>query len=518
MQKVVTSKEMREMDRYTIQDLGIPGAVLMENAGLGTTRVIQKMIHELPAPTVYIFCGKGNNGGDGYVIARHLWDNGVQVRVFIAGEEKEIKGDALINYNVIKKLALPIKFISTTKDLRGIDKHAPDLVVDALLGTGIQGAVYGFMKEVIEFINGIGCPIVAVDIPSGLNADSPAVEGSAVQADVTVTMALPKICHVFYPAKQFVGELYITDIGIPHTTRNSAKVKIQMVEEVDIQLPHRHADTHKYKSGKVAVIAGSPGYTGAAALSAEAALRIGAGLVILAVPEELNPILETKLTEVITRPYDSKGRSCLVSADNPEIRDLLEWCDVLAIGPGLGRAEETQQAIVKILKSFKKPVVIDADALFALSSHLNIFSGKHLNWVLTPHHGEFLRLLPGVEKQKLQNDFPELAQKFAGENQLTLLLKGAPSLVAEASGQIYINSTGNAGLAKGGTGDVLTGFVAGLLAQGLPPVEAAYTANFIHGLLANELLAEKDINTFFASDLLHNIGPVLKKHFEPNGD
>ncbi len=516
MQKVVTSKEMREMDRYTIQDLGIPGAVLMENAGLGTTRVIDKMTHGLAAPTVYIFCGKGNNGGDGFVIARHLWDNGAQVRVFIVGEEKEIKGDALINYKVIKKLDLPIKVISTNRDLRGINKNAPAVVVDALLGTGIKGAVYGFLKEVIEFINGLRRPVVAVDLPSGLNTDSPVVEGSTVQADVTVTMALPKICHVFYPAKQFVGELYITNIGIPHTARNSDEVKIQMVEEVDIQLPHRHADTHKYKSGKVAVIAGSPGYTGAAALSAEAALRIGAGLVILAVPEELNPILETKLTEVITRPYDSKGQSCLVSADNPEIRDLLEWCDVLAIGPGLGRAEETKQAIVKILKSFKKPVVIDADALFALSTNMKIFSGKHLNWVLTPHHGEFLRLLPGVEKQKLQNEFLELAQKFAGEKQLTLLLKGAPSLVAGSAGQIYINSTGNAGLAKGGTGDVLTGFVAGLLAQGLPAAEAAYSANFIHGLLADELLAEKDINTFFASDLLHNIGTVLKKHFNPN--
>ena len=517
MQKVVTSKEMREMDRFTINELGIPGAVLMENAGLGTARVIEKLIREIGKPTVYIFCGKGNNGGDGFVISRHLWDNGIQVQVFIAGDEKEIKGDALINYKVIKKLDLPIKFISTDKDLRSIDQQAPDVIVDALLGTGIQGEVYGFLKDVIDFINGFDCPVVAVDLSSGLNADSPAVEGATVQADITVTMALPKICHVFYPAKQYVGELYITDIGIPHTTRNSDEVKVQMVEEIDIRLPHRQADTHKYKSGKVAVIAGSPGYTGAAALSAEAALRVGAGLVILAVPEELNPILETKLTEVITRPYNSGGQSFLVSTDNPEIRDLLEWCDVLAIGPGLGRAEETQQAIIKILKSFTKPVVIDADALFALSTHMNIFSGKHLNWVLTPHHGEFLRLLPNVEKQKLQTDFLELAQKFAAQKQLTLLLKGAPSLVAESTSQIYINSTGNAGLAKGGTGDVLTGFVAGLLAQGLPPVEAAYSANFIHGLLADELLAEKDINTFFASDLLHNIGPVLKKHFEPNG-
>jgi len=223
--------------------------------------------------------------------------------------------------------------------------------VDALLGTGIQGEVRGFMKEVIQAINACRCPIVAVDVPSGLNADLPIVEGVAVKADVTVTMALPKRCHVFYPAKAHVGELFIADIGIPHFIRQTDEVKVQMVENV---------------------LAGSPGYTGAAALTAEGALRIGAGLVILAVPEELNPIMETKLTEVITRPYPSKNNKTIDRASLPHLQELLEWCDVLAIGPGLGRAPENQEAIIELLKDFSKPAVVDADALFAMANHPDI--------------------------------------------------------------------------------------------------------------------------------------------------
>lgn len=513
MQKVVTSQEMREMDRYTIKQLGIPGMVLMENAGIGTHRVIQELIDELPDPIVYLFCGKGNNGGDGFVVGRHLWDNGATVQIYVVGTEDELKGDALNNYKIIKKLKIPVKFITTKKDLENISKQNPDVVVDALLGTGIKGAVHGFMKNVIDSLNELHCPIVAVDIPSGLNADSPAVEGSVIQADATVTMALPKYCHVFYPAKEYVGDLYIADIGIPRTIRNSEKVKVQIVEKSNLYLPYRSPDAHKYECGKVAVLAGSPGYTGAAALTAEAASRIGAGLVILAIPKELNPILENKLTEVITKPYDTNGLSILSAADEPNIVELLEWCDVLAIGPGLGRAKETQQAVIKILAHFEKPVVIDADALFALAVDKNLQENIHKNWILTPHHGEFLRLLKNINKETLKIEFVKLAQQFAVKRELTLLLKGAPSIVASPDAEIFINSTGNSGLAKGGTGDVLTGFAAGLLAQSVEPVEAAYTANFLHGLCAEEVTAEKGYHTLMASDLLKSIGSVLKKHF-----
>jgi len=518
MIKIVTSSEMREMDRHTIEDLGVPGVVLMENAGVGTFRVIQRLLENTAYPEVWVFCGKGNNGGDGFVIARHLWDAGNDVRVFIVGEETDLKGDALINFQIVKNFGITHHFVKSIDKLPDPQEYSPALIVDALLGTGIKGAVKGFMKEVIEYINDCYSPVVAVDVPSGLNADSPAVEGVAVQADVTVTMGLPKRCHVFYPAKEYVGELFIADIGIPHTVRSTPEVGVQMVEKSDIILPLREPDTHKYQVGKVAVLAGSAGYTGAASLTAEAALKMGAGLVILGIPEPLNPILETKLTEVITRPYPSADKSYLVPESLSEVKELLEWCDVLAIGPGLGRTPETIETIREILTEFEKPAVIDADALFAISQYSEILKGEHPNWILTPHHGEFLRLLSGVGKERLQNEFVELARQFARDRKVNLLLKGAPSLVVGTDGQVYVNSTGNAGLASGGTGDVLTGLVAGLMVQGLSPVIAGYSANYLHGLIADELAEQETIYSLTAGDLIAHLGQTLRKHFFTQGE
>lgn len=516
MLKIVTSAQMREMDRKTIEELGIPGVVLMENAGTGVSQLVNSMAQAQPH-RVYVLCGKGNNGGDGYVIARHLWDSGYSVCIIVIGEEKEIKGDAKINFEVVKKLGIEYHFASSVRDLKKCTREEPDLIIDALLGTGITGAVHGFMKEAIEYINKFDCPVVSVDIPSGLNADLPVAEGEAVRADATVTMALPKRCHIFFPSRSFVGNLHIVDIGIPNSIKNSETVKMQLVEKSDVNLPVRASDTHKYQCGKVAVLAGSPGYTGAASLTCEAALRIGAGLIILGIPGILNPILENKLTEVITKPYHSGKSSYLVSSDDPEIQDLLDWCDVLAIGPGLGRSEETQQSIIEILEKFGKPAVIDADALFALANHPGSLTNPHPNWILTPHHGEFYRLLENIDKHDFKKNYISLAQEFASQRQLVMLLKGAPSLVAAPDGQIYVNSTGNPGLASGGTGDVLTGFVAGLMVQGLKPVDASIAANFLHGLCADELIERTTEYSLTAGDLVDNIGKILKKNFLQEG-
>ncbi len=511
MLKVVSSRQMREMDRHTIEDLGVPGVVLMENAGVGTYRVIQELLSEVPDPLVYVFSGKGNNGGDGFVVARHLWDAGVRVKVIIAGSEADLKGDALINYRIVRNFEIPVLFVQDEAALQKATEEVPDLIVDALLGTGIQGVVRGFMKTVIEHINRLSAPVVAVDVPSGVNADLPVVEGEAVRAVATVTMALPKPCHLFYPARQYVGELFIADIGIPHTVRQSREVHFQLVEAADIRLPVRQPDAHKYRVGKVAVLAGSPGYTGAAALCADAALRMGAGLVILGVPEELNPILETKLTEVITRPYPTGGAAFLNEHSRQVVEELLEWCDVLAIGPGLGRSEDTRKQVVEILQQFDKPAVLDADALFALAQHPELLEQPHPQWVLTPHHGEFQRFLPKVDRETFRKEFPQLAQQFAREKQVTLLLKGAPSLVAAPDGEVYINPTGNAGLASGGTGDVLTGLVAGLLAQGMEPVPAAYTANYLHGYAADKFVEAHSQYTLTAGELISQLNVVLKE-------
>jgi hydroxyethylthiazole kinase-like uncharacterized protein yjeF len=365
------------------------------------------------------------------------------------------------------------------------------------------------MQEVIKYINSLKAFTFAVDVPSVLNADIPVVEGETVRANVTATMALPKRCHIFCPARSYVGDLHIIDIGIPNSIKNSSTVKIQLIEKKDIHLPERDIDTHKYQCGKVAVLAGSTGYTGAAALTAQGALHIGAGLVILGIPGILNQILEAKLTEVITKPYFLGRSGHLTSADDPDIIDLLDWCDVLAIGPGLGRIEETQRSVIDILTGFKKPTVIDADALFALAQQPSMLKKPHPNWILTPHHGEFLRFFNGISKSDFQRDIIGLAQDFAQKNELVLLLKGAPSMVVSPDGQVYVNSTGNSGLASGGTGDVLTGFVAGLVAQGLDLVESGITANYLHGACADIIKKDKTEYALTAGDLIVKIGDIL---------
>jgi len=511
MIKIVTAEEMQKMDRAAIEEIGIPGVVLMENAGLETARIIMDYLSHSENPLVHIFCGRGNNGGDGFVVARHLMNNGIDTVVFCVVKEEQIKDDALINYNVIKKMGIPIEFMLSSLHLDAyLDAEVPDLVIDALLGTGIKGAVRGFMKDVIETINNIEIPVVSIDLPSGLIADTGNVEGSAIFSDITVTMALPKRCHIFYPAKNHVGELHIADISAPREVLLSPEVKVHLVQQEDIRIPAHPADTHKYQCGKVAVLAGSPGYTGAAVLTSQAALRIGAGLVILGIPEKLNPILEQKLTEVITRPLSGTNALTIGKHNLSEINELLDWCDALAIGPGLGRTEEIQETIIETLKDFDKPAVIDADALFALANYSEILNlGNHPNWILTPHAGEFLRFLKKTSKEELAERPIEHAQSFATKHDLTLLLKGAPSMVAAPDGSIFINSTGNAGLASGGSGDVLTGLIAGLVAQKQSPTEAAYTANFLHGFTADYFVKLESQHSLIAGDLVDNLGKAI---------
>jgi NAD(P)H-hydrate epimerase len=408
-------------------------------------------------------------------------------------------------------MGVPIKFIRRSADLAKYEEYeSPDIIVDALLGTGIKGAVRGFVKDVIDFINDLDIPVVSVDLPSGLNANTGEVAGSVIISDVTVTMALPKRCHLFYPAKNFVGDLYIADIGMPSSITFDQAVKVQLIDDEDIQLPYRSLDAHKYQFGRVAILAGSPGYTGAAALAAEAALRIGAGMVILGTPESLNPILEQKLTEVITRPLPETDRNTIGKNSLPAIVELLEWCDILAIGPGLGRDDEVQETIIQILRNFSKPTVIDADALFALANHSEILKKNHSNWILTPHTGEFLRFLPKETKTSLASNPIGIAQNFTSQFKLNLILKGAPAFATDPEGNVYINSTGNSGLASGGSGDVLTGMIAGLLAQKLTLIEAAYTANFLHGFIADVVAEEQTEQALVAGDIIKYMGNALK--------
>lgn len=490
--KIVTAEEMRNIDQQTIQNIGIPGIVLMENAGLGVVNAIDKK-YAKSLSRVSIFVGKGNNGGDGLVVARHLVNMGYNVQTYVMAEANAFTGDALINLQIAKNMNLPLEFILSDEDLeKNKGKIASsDLLVDSIFGTGLKGAVRGFAANVIDFLNSTGLPIVAIDLPSGLDANTGKIDGACIKAVLTVTMALPKRGLLMFPGANYVGELKVVDIGVPRKVIESQGILVNLVQSYDAAklLPERPRDAHKGTFGRVVILAGSVGFTGAAAMASEAALRVGAGLVSLGIPKSLNSIMGVKLTEAMTRPLPETENLTLAMSAKDEIMKMLENANVAALGPGLSRHPETVSLIQNLCKEVKIPKIIDADGLNALSDAPGILKELGQNTILTPHPGEMARLTANSTSQ-IQSDRIGIAQDFAKENGVVLVLKGAPTVTADSQGNVFINTTGNPGLASGGTGDVLTGAIAGFLAQGLSVIDAAVLGVYIHGL-AGDLAAMK---------------------------
>jgi NAD(P)H-hydrate epimerase len=503
MIKIVSNEQMRAMDTQTIDNLGVPGMILMENAGRQTYEYILEFISEIGITgRIDIYCGKGNNGGDGYVIARHFHNNGYPVQILSIGNPENLKGDAKTNYLICKNYNISIIEIESTESLQTV--HSPGLIVDALLGTGIKGEVKGLYKDVIDFINDREAPVVSVDIPSGLNGDFPTVSASVILADLTVTMALPKRAHLFYPAKKYVGLLEIADISMPEEVKNLESVTLNQVEYFDLSIPVLEDDAHKYNSGKLFILAGSPGMTGAASLAASAALRTGVGLVHIGIPQSLNAVMEVKITEGLTVPLTETLEGMVSKEALPGIKDRIKWADAVILGPGCGRGEETLETIrasIQFCLETHTPTLIDADALFALSEDPDLCAKLSSDFLLTPHHGEFLRLSSSGKEELLKEPW-QCLETYLKDKHCIVNLKGAPSLVGTPDGKIYINSTGNAGLAKGGSGDVLAGIIGGLMARGLDPADAAITGNYIHGEAADLLLSSQGAASILPSDLL----------------
>ncbi|MCD6363782.1 MAG: NAD(P)H-hydrate dehydratase [Synergistetes bacterium] len=510
--KLLTAEEMREIDRFAIEELKIPGIILMENAGLRTLIGMQKVVQDILHRKVLIVAGKGNNGGDGFVIARHIFNQGGSVKIALCASFSEVKGDARINLEIAQNMGIEIIEVSKKEDLNALLRES-DLIVDALLGTGIKGAVKGFFAEIIEEINSSGRPVVAVDLPSGLEASTGKVHGPCVKANWTFTMCLPKIGLWLYPGAYYAGKIFVVDISVPPWVWEEhfdVKRELLTIPDIERKLPlHRDPQSHKGDFGRVLVIAGSRGFTGASALASMAALRIGAGLVYLAVPESLNDIMEVKLTEVITIPVSDSGgafdiRSLL------ELREHLERSDVIVLGPGIGTSPPTKTFVWKLLEEAKKPMVIDADGLNCLVGHLDLLRNYASNLVITPHPGEMARLI-GVKSYQVQEDRIGIAERFAQEYGTTVVLKGARTIIASPDGRTFINPTGNPGMATGGTGDVLTGMIGGLIAQGLDPVDASCVAAFIHGLSGDIASMKKGEIPLVASDLLEAIPNALRE-------
>ncbi|MDI6839250.1 MAG: NAD(P)H-hydrate dehydratase [bacterium] len=510
--KLVTPDEMKEIDRKAIRELGIPGVVLMENAGLGLFEIIQEEFGEIKDLKVGIVCGEGNNGGDGFVLARHLLNNGATVSIFLLGKSQRIKGDAGINLNILLNTGFKIKELTTKKDVQIFVSECKQftLLVDAIFGTGFKGKVNGIDAEVINAMNESGVPILAVDVPSGLNAYDGSIEGICVNADFTGTMCLPKRGLFLYPGKDYAGDIYVIDIGVPPSLYKHINLELLESSELRSLLPYRPCNSNKGTFGRVFVLAGSRGMTGAASLTAMSALKIGAGLVRLGIPKSLNPILEEKVTEVITVPLPESPDATLTISGVKEIMQEIDKADVIAIGPGLLTHPDTNMLIRNLVPKIRIPLVIDADGINNLTFE-DIRKIKAPT-VITPHPGELSRLtrltIPDIQKARIDKAF-----HFAKVLEITFVLKGAPTIIA-SEGIGYLNPTGNSGLASAGSGDVLTGMIAGLLAQGLKPVNAARLGVYLHGL-AGDIAAKKLTEySMIASDVMNAIPEAIKELME----
>ncbi len=486
--KVLSRESMKEADRQTIEKFSVPGAVLMETAGL---RVVEFIRSNLPdSNRVVILAGPGNNGGDGLVVARLLKKAGVSVSLWSTVKPGAYRGDSAINEKYLDKTSFQIQRLSASADLDRLqfELNYADLVVDALLGIGADREVTGLLAEIIDTINGSGVPVLAVDIPSGVNANSGAVLGCAVRADWTVTFACPKLGLMFYPGAGLAGEIVIGDINIPESLLEDEIVDLVTSSFVRKVLPDRPADAHKGSLGRVLIVAGSPGMSGAAALAAESALKGGAGLVYLAAPESACTALDAKLVEVITIVLPESSVGVIDPSAAEIIIDKARECDVLAVGPGLDTGEVTSNLLNKLVQLCPVPMVFDAGALGALGKKMNMLrSARHMP-VITPHPGEMARLI-GKTAGQVQGSRLETALKNANLWNCIIMLKGPNTVIATPDGRASINPSGSPSLSTGGSGDLLTGMVASFIAQGIAPENAARVGAFMHGL-AGDLLPE----------------------------
>ncbi len=512
--KVATAEEMMELDRKAIEAYRIPGIVLMENAGRGAAEVISKTFPDLHKKKIAIIAGKGNNGGDGFVIARYLLNNGIPVKVYLLTDPKGLRGDAETNFNVFHRMKGEVISVPSSKEYIKVkrDLERFDILVDGIFGTGLDAEVRGYYREVIDHLNTLQKPMVAVDIPSGLDADTGKPLGAAIRASLTITFGLPKIGHLIPPGIDYVGEVKVIDIGIPKRLVEEEKIPTYLLEKEEIQkwlsIP-RNPDSHKGDYGHLLVVAGSVGKTGAAAMACQAALRMGAGLVTLAIPKSLNGIMETKLTEVMTEPLPETPKQTLSLRAFSTIVRLCENKRAVVIGPGLGTYKETQLLVLKLIRTLDLPIVLDADGITALTIQPKTLPVSNRSLVLTPHPGEMAKLVRSQVKEVLE-DRVGLSRNFSQSQHVHLVLKGHPSLISTPKGEIFINPTGNPGMATAGAGDVLTGMIGGLVCQGFDILLSLQMAVYLHGSAGDEGTKEKGEKSLIASDIIEKIPTLLK--------
>ncbi len=509
---IVTAEQMRALDHRTITEAHVPSLTLMERAGAGVVSHLEAWYGPLAGKSIVILCGKGNNGGDGFVIGRLLRRKKARTHVVLLASPVELSRDAKTMYQRFQRAAGP-SAITRPADVEGIQRRLAgcDIVVDAILGTGLSTLVTDLYRDAINAINAAARPTVAVDLPSGLHADTGTVLGAAVRADLTVTFGLPKAGLYCGAGIDCAGAVRLVDIGIPASFVDAVGSRLLLLTgtAAHAALPARRPSSHKGTYGHVGIIAGSVGKTGAAAMAALAALRIGTGLVTAAVPSSVNDILEAKLLEAMTLPMpETKARTFARSG----LDRLLAFAgarDAVAIGPGLTTHPETVDLVQEFVKRIDKPCVLDADALNALAGKASLLTECRRPPIITPHPGEMARLEAEATTQSVNDDRLGTATRFARERGVFVILKGARTVIARPDGVAAICPTGNPGMATAGTGDILTGMVAGLLAQGLAPWNAACTATYFHGLAGDLAARQLGQAGMIARDLIQHIPHAL---------
>ncbi|HTA76369.1 MAG TPA: NAD(P)H-hydrate dehydratase [bacterium] len=512
--KLALAQDMRKIDESAVKDYALTIAKLMEGAGAAVVKVVEEVYAPLSKKTFGVLCGKGNNGGDALVAARLFKQKKASVVVVLVGEPEELTEEAKKQYQKAKTAKVPILVLDSHEKIKAIQAALEecDVIVDGLLGTGLSRPVEGLYRDLILLTRKLGKPVVAVDIPSGLSSDSGSPMGEALAAKTTVTFGLPKIGFYSSTASSFIGELRTVNIGFPEELLNAGFIHQEMtsLSMVKKSLPRYDEHTHKGTRGRVLLVAGARGLTGAATLSAYGAQRIGAGLVTVACPESLNTILEIKLTEPMTAPVPEIEGGFLSPRATGRILDLAVNVNTVILGPGIGRQRETGQLVKDLIMKLTVPMVVDADALYLLGGHLDILKTAKSPIILTPHPGEAAWLLKttimAVEQNRLK-----VAKQLAQDYNVFVVLKGHRTIIASPQGEVRVNPTGNRGLATGGTGDVLSGIIGGLLAQRLSAFEAATTGVYLHGLAGEKASRRLGPDGLLAGDLLPLLPRLLRQ-------
>ncbi len=508
--KIATVEEVRNIDRRAVREFGIPAAALMENAAAGVLHEMEKWLGGLEGLRIGIVCGKGNNGGDGLALARRLYIRGIPVRVALLAPFSALSGEAKMNLDILRRTGVEIIPNASSAAVSGIISWS-DVIVDAIFGVGLSSLLSGRFLDVVDMINSSRRPVVSIDIPTGINADTGEVMAGAVSADLTVTMCLPKRGLVLYPGALYAGKVCVADIGIPPEAIEKEGIMTELIDMdwASGEIYYRPPDTHKGDYGHLLVVAGSMGKAGAAVMTAKAALRAGSGLVSVAVPNNLVPVIHSQLQEAMCIAVSESIDGTIGIGAADALLKAGSKMTACAIGPGLTTHPEVVQTIRDLIPRLTMPMVLDADGLNALAGRLDILKQLKAPAVLTPHPGEMSRLA-SASTEDVQQDRLGFASAFATRYGVTLVLKGAATVIAAPDGMTYINTTGNPGMATAGTGDVLTGMIAGLIAQGRPATKAACLAVFLHGLAGDLAAEDKTEQAMTAGDVIENIPKAMK--------